>query len=52
MTAADAPAKFNGVDPYAYFADAITRIVTDHPQSLLQGLLPWAYAPMPLRALA
>lgn len=45
-------AKLNGVDPYAYLADVITRIVADHPQSQLDDLLPWAYAPAPLKAVA
>jgi transposase len=38
-------AKMNGVDPYAYLADVIARIVAGHPQSALDELLPWAYAP-------
>lgn len=42
--------KLNSVDPQAYLADVITRIVTGHPQSQLDGLLPWAYAPAPLEA--
>jgi transposase len=45
-------AKLNGVDPYAYLADVITRIVAGHPQTQLDGLLPWAYAPAPLKAVA
>ena len=44
--------KLNGVDPYAYLADVITRIVASHPQSQLDDLLPWAYAPEPLKAVA
>lgn len=32
--------KLNGVDPYAYLADVITRIVAGHPQSQLDDLLP------------
>ena len=35
--------KLNGVDPQAYLADIITRIVGGHPQSQLDDLLPWAY---------
>ncbi|MGO4559402.1 transposase domain-containing protein, partial [Mesorhizobium sp. 2RAF21] len=42
----------NSVDPYAYLADVITRIVAGHPQSQLDDLLPWAYAPAPLKAVA
>ena len=45
-------AKLNGVDPQAYLADAITRIVAGHPQSQLDDLLPWTYAPAPLKAVA
>ena len=44
--------KLNGVEPQAYLADDITRIVKGHPQSRLDDLLPWAYAPQPLRAVA
>lgn len=44
--------KLNAVDPQAYLADAITRIVAGHPQSQLDDLLPWAYAKPPLRAVA
>jgi transposase len=44
--------KLNGVDPQAYLADVIARIVAGHPQSGLDDLLPWAYAPQPLRAVA
>jgi transposase len=45
-------AKLTGVDPHAYLADVITRIVAGHPQSQLDDLLPWAYAPAPLKAVA
>jgi transposase len=45
-------AKLNGVDPYAYLADVITRIVAGHPQSQIDELLPWAYAAAPLKAVA
>ena len=44
--------KLNGVDPYAYLADVITRIVAGHPQNKLDDLLPWAYTPKPLKAVA
>ncbi len=44
--------KLNGVDPQAYLADVIARIVAGHPQSQLDELLPWAYAPAPLKAVA
>lgn len=45
-------AKLNGVDPQAYLADVITRIVASHPQNQLDDLLPWAYASAPLKAVA
>ena len=32
-----------GAEPHAYLADVITRIVNDHPNSQIDGLLPWAY---------
>ena len=35
--------KLNDVDPYAYLADVIARIVNGHPQSRIDDLLPWAY---------
>ena len=44
--------KLNGVEPQAYLTDVIARIVAGHPQSGLDDLLPWAYAPKPLKAVA
>jgi len=44
--------KLNGVDPQAYLADIIIRIVNGHPQSQIDELMPWAYAQPPLRAVA
>jgi len=35
--------KLIGVEPRAYLADVITKIVSGHPQSRLDELLPWAY---------
>jgi len=35
--------KLNGVEPYSYLADVLTRIVNGHPQSGLDQLLPWTY---------
>jgi len=35
--------KLIGVEPRAYLADVIARIVNHHPQSRLDDLLPWAY---------
>ena len=36
--------KLNGIDPHAYFADVLTRIIDRHHNSLIDELLPWAYA--------
>ncbi len=45
--------KLNAIDPQAYLADAITRIVNGHPNSQIDEILPWAYAPTPqLKAVA
>jgi len=35
--------KLIGVDPHAYLANVITRIVNDHPNNQIDELLPWAY---------
>ena len=35
--------KLNGVDPYAYLADVISKIVNGHPNSCIDELLPWTY---------
>ena len=35
--------KLNGVEPQAYLADVLTRLVNDHPNKRLDELLPWAY---------
>lgn len=37
--------KLGGIDPQIYLADVITRIVNGHPNSRIDELLPWAYAP-------
>jgi len=37
--------KLNQIDPEAYLADVITRIVQGHANGRLDGLLPWAYRP-------
>ena len=34
-------AKLNGVDPQAYFADVLTKLVNLWPASRLDELLPW-----------
>ena len=45
--------KLVGVEPKAYLADIITRIVEGHRQRHLDDLLPWAYKPTPaLKAVA
>jgi transposase len=45
--------KLTGVEPYAYLADVITRIVDGHPNSRLHELLPWTYPATPnLKAVA
>jgi len=36
-------AKLNGVEPHAYLADIMTRIVNGHPQARVQDLLSCAY---------
>jgi transposase len=36
--------KLSRVDPKAYLADALTRIVNGHLNSAIDALLPWAYA--------
>ena len=36
--------KLNAIDPQAYLADVITKIVNGHPNSKIDELLPWAYA--------
>lgn len=41
-------AKLNAVDPQAYLADVITRIVNGHPNSRIDVLLPWAYPTAPV----
>ena len=35
--------KLNAVEPQAYIADVLTRLVNGHPNSRLDDLLPWAY---------
>lgn len=37
--------KLNGVDPQAYMADVLVKIVNGHLASKLDELMPWAYAP-------
>jgi transposase len=45
--------KLCGVEPHAYLADVIGKIVNGHPNSAIDELLPSAYAaPHPLKAVA
>lgn len=45
--------KLNAIDPQAYLAEIITRIVNGHPNSHINDLLPWAYVQTPdLKAVA
>ncbi|MGO4440801.1 transposase domain-containing protein, partial [Rhizobium sp. RAF56] len=37
----------NDVEPLAYLSDVLTRIINGHPNSQIDDLLPWAYAPKP-----
>ena len=36
--------KLNAVDPQAYLATTLTRLVNRHPASQIDDLMPWAYA--------
>ena len=36
--------KLNSVDPQAYLADVLTRIVNGHRNSRVDDLMPWRYA--------
>lgn len=38
-------AKLNGVEPYAWLKDVLTRMLAGHPASRLDELLPWAWRP-------
>jgi transposase len=45
--------KINAVDPQAYLADVLTRLVNSWPMRQIDELLPWAYVtPTPDRAVA
>ena len=45
--------KLGSVDPQLYLADVITKIVNSYPNSKIDDLMPWAYAPIPtLKAVA
>ena len=36
--------KLHGIDPQAYFADVLTKLVNLWPESHLDELMPWAWA--------
>jgi transposase len=36
--------KLNAVDPQAYIADTLTKIVNAHPNAKIDDLMPWAFA--------
>jgi hypothetical protein len=36
-------ARLNGVEPYAYLKDVLTRMADGHPVNRLDELLPWAW---------
>ena len=40
--------KLNGIDPHAYLAATITKIVNGHSNARLDELLPWAYPSAPV----
>ena len=44
--------KLNDVDPLRYLSDVLTRIVSGHPNSDIDQLMPWAYRTQDLRAVA
>ena len=39
--------KLNGVNPHAWLADTLTKLVNRWPQSRIDELMPWAYAKIP-----
>ena len=39
--------KLSGVEPHAYLADVIAKIVNGHPNRRIDDLLPWAYPTAP-----
>ena len=45
--------KLNGIDPFAYLTEVISKIVNGHPNSRIDELLPWAYpAAQPFKEVA
>src|ERR1700737_2559211 len=46
-------AELNGVEPYAYLTDVLTRMVDGHPVNRLDELLPWTWkAENPVKKIA
>jgi hypothetical protein len=39
------PIKLNGVNPQVYLTDLLTRLVDGWPQSRIDELMPWHWAP-------
>ena len=39
--------KLNGVNPHAWLADTLTKLVNGWPASKIDDLMPWAYAKIP-----
>ena len=39
------PCKLNGVNPQVYLTDLLTRLVNGWPQSRIDELMPWHWAP-------
>jgi transposase len=39
--------KLNGVNPNAWLADTLTKLVNGWPASMIDDLMPWAYAKIP-----
>jgi hypothetical protein len=39
--------KLNGVNPHPWFAETLTKLVNRWPASLIDNLMPWAYAKIP-----
>jgi transposase len=39
--------KLNAVNPHAWLADTLTKLVNGWPQSKIDDLMPWAYAKIP-----
>jgi hypothetical protein len=39
--------KLNGVNPHAWLADTLTKLVNRWPVSRIDELMPWAYAKIP-----